>query len=356
LRLASTALVACVVGFVACSANTLDVGSNGAIPMGAPCIPSPEMSSTFLGFDYHQVVIDHGNPACGAGVCLVNHFQGLTTCPYGQNAMGTASFEAAGNPQRFRCASDSPSAPCCTPGSDQPVIAGSDVGNGNPSHSAVPPQCSDRTANRAVTCSCRCANSAGKTDDGGSYCTCPSGMSCTQVEPAITARQPLDDFYCVANDALIDFTESCPQCVPAAGNCSPTSSTQLPGSGDTVTTYYRINARGFQTMVPWLCISPPEPARDSKGLAACTVDITLAAASDSCANHPGMTDVGTVAGFPVCALVQLPAGCESSSQLAWCYETGAAAMAHGCPDGVITFSSAAGHDLTNADVATIECP
>jgi hypothetical protein len=161
-------------------------------PIGTACTPSQELSVTFAGFDYHEVTLDENNAACGGDVCLVNHFQGLTSCPYGQKQDAGAAPGA-----------------CTVPGSDAPVTG-----------QEVQPECVDRQASAAVVCSCRCANTAGKTNDGAIYCTCPSDYSCTQVVPAAQSGDPRAGAYCIKNGTVYDRNSVClSTCSETLSNC-----------------------------------------------------------------------------------------------------------------------------------------
>jgi hypothetical protein len=134
-------------------------------PVGGPCVSyAHEGQASFAGFVESQVTIEMSNPQCGANVCLYNHFRGRVTCPYGQDATGHGPSGTPG---------------CLSAGSCAPVRSS------GPSRGplVVAPQCADRTANVAVYCSCRCANASGGTSDG-TYCTCPSGTTCTQLIPS----------------------------------------------------------------------------------------------------------------------------------------------------------------------------
>jgi len=139
----------------------------GTIPsatsVGAPCVPAAELSASFAGFDYHDVTLDEDNAACSGTVCLVNHFQGLTGCPYGQDSNGNPPPPITSG--------------CTVPGTSTPVRP-----NGTEAGQSINPQCLNRVASLTVYCSCRCADAEGNT--GTSYCTCPSGYDCTQVVPA----------------------------------------------------------------------------------------------------------------------------------------------------------------------------
>lgn len=149
--------------------------------VGTSCAPvvGAEASVRFGGFDAREINTVEQDPACGAGICLINHFQGLTTCPYGQTVDG-------GPP--------APGVSACTiPGTGQPVRPNDPRGG-----QKVEPQCLDRRTADAVYCSCRCANAAGATDDGNPYCACPGGYACTQLVASIgTKDDKLSGAYCI---------------------------------------------------------------------------------------------------------------------------------------------------------------
>ena len=143
--------------------------------VGDPCIPEAEYSPTFTGFDKTEVNVESKSFQCLTRLCLVNHFQGRVSCPYGQNGTANAAYGAASN-GGFSCdgktPSTGPSNQCCVPGVQAPVIAAGETNPAMPTKSQILPNCADRTADKAVYCSCRCANASGKTDDGASYCAC----------------------------------------------------------------------------------------------------------------------------------------------------------------------------------------
>src|SRR5512135_451851 len=53
--------------------------------VGDPCIPEKEFDPTFLGFDKGEVNVESKSFQCLTRLCLVNHFRGRVTCPYGQD-------------------------------------------------------------------------------------------------------------------------------------------------------------------------------------------------------------------------------------------------------------------------------
>jgi hypothetical protein len=89
----------------------------------------------------------------------------------------------------------------------------------------VDPSCTDRTADKAVYCSCRCANIDGKTDDGANYCTCPDGFTCEQLVTSIGQGDTgLTGAYCIKNGTKYDRANACQlTCDPTVKNqqCQP---------------------------------------------------------------------------------------------------------------------------------------
>jgi hypothetical protein len=159
--------------------------------VGDPCTPEAEYNTSFLGFNFH----------------------GRVSCPYGQDAMGNGPPPASG---------------CQVPFIGQP-ITGYEPGTttyGDPNAKAtVEPQCTDRTADNAVYCSCRCANIAGQTDDGAVYCKCPGGFACTQLVATISATgsQELTGAYCIKSGTEYNADNVCAStCSAALANCGNT--------------------------------------------------------------------------------------------------------------------------------------
>ncbi len=203
---ASALLPVGAVALVGCG-QTLTTCASGATPapsIGVACTPSPEFSSTFGGFNYREVTLDENNAACNDGVCLVNHFQGLTSCPYGQDQNGLpVSVQTTA---------------CTVPGSSTPVRPNVVVGTNLVQ--SVSPWCTDRTSSDAVYCSCRCANPEGKTDDGASYCACPAGYTCSQVVPTTRSGDPRAGGYCIKTGTALDPNSVCSsQCDPTNHPC-----------------------------------------------------------------------------------------------------------------------------------------
>jgi hypothetical protein len=201
-----------------------------ATGIGDPCVPEQEYRTDFIGFDYHEVSVESKSFQCMTRLCLVNHFQGRVSCPYGQAADGTqipkgtnglGGAPGQGGVPGCKTASGALGG-CCTPGVSQAVTG--PLTNGMPvdttNKETVPAQCSTRTADEAVYCSCRCANINGQTNDGANYCTCPDGFACTQLITSIgQGNEGLTGAYCIKSGTQYDPTEACAPCTTEAANC-----------------------------------------------------------------------------------------------------------------------------------------
>src|ERR1700736_5922873 len=101
--------------------------------VGDPCTPEQEFQPSFQGFNEQEVNVESKSFQCQTRLCLVNHFRGRVSCPYGQKN---------GNPP------DGPQGilACAVPGSDPTH----DPITGNPNDTTngknVQAQCLDRTA------------------------------------------------------------------------------------------------------------------------------------------------------------------------------------------------------------------
>src|SRR5262249_41304091 len=180
-----------------------------ATGIGDPCTPEQEYDPTFNGFDEQEVNVESKSFQCQTRLCLVNHFRGRVTCPYGQNETGDAlqgGVPFSGDAQA-----------CTVPGSTA-KITGQPSGGGKGKGALVQPQCTDRVADKTVYCSCRCANLDGKTDDGANYCKCPDGFSCSQLVTSIGAGDTgLTGAYCVKDKTDYERTTAC------SASCDPTN-------------------------------------------------------------------------------------------------------------------------------------
>ncbi len=170
--------------------------------VGDPCTPEQEYDPTFAGFVEQEVSTEGESFQCQTRLCLVNHFQGRVSCPYGQTADGGINPPAT--------------SACVTPGVPSPVTGPLVSG----STAEVQPQCTDRTANQTVYCSCRCEDINGSTA-GGNFCKCPSGFTCTQLVSSLSAMsdQGLTGGYCIKSGTQFD-NSPCTECGGTGGlNC-----------------------------------------------------------------------------------------------------------------------------------------
>jgi hypothetical protein len=199
-----------ILAFIAAAIGVGLVAAPGckATGVGDPCTPEQEFETTFNGFDEQEVNVESKSFQCQTRLCLVNHFRGRVSCPYGQDREGRPPAGLEGK--------DVPGANGCRiPGSEEPV-------SGDPNDArrgkTVQAQCLDRTADKAVYCSCRCANIDGRTDDGANYCTCPDGFTCRQLVTSIGAGDTgLTGAYCIKNGTEYDRNTAC------ASSCDPGS-------------------------------------------------------------------------------------------------------------------------------------
>jgi len=172
--------------------------------VGDPCTPEQEYDPTFNAFKESEVNVESKSFQCQTRLCLVNHFRGRVSCPYGQDQSG-------GPPAGAKA--------CVVPGSDQTVTG--DPVRDPKLGATVQPQCLDRKSANAVYCSCRCANVDGKTDDGANYCTCPDGFSCTQLVTKLFASDVgLTGAYCIKASTAYDRATACStSCDPTVSKC-----------------------------------------------------------------------------------------------------------------------------------------
>lgn len=223
---------ASLAAFVAISA----VSAQGckASGVGDPCIPEREFDRTFLGFDPAEVNAESKSFQCLTRLCLVNHFRGRVTCPYGQDKTGSQLPNvdgASGGPFPPTDGAGQPVGACTIPGATtvdpDPNTGTTILGSVNDplDQQQVQPQCIDREAADTVYCSCRCENANGKTDDGANYCTCPDGFDCAQlIPPTGTGNEGLTGGFCIKKGTEYQDFGSCElPCDPtnANQNCAP---------------------------------------------------------------------------------------------------------------------------------------
>ncbi len=153
--------------------------------LGEPCVASDEAVPTFAGYSEKEVNVENNAPQCETELCVVNHFRGRASCPYGQ---------AAGAGQ------------CFVPGGSVVVTA------------AVAPQLESRRANVASICSCHCDG-----DGPGPYCTCPDSMQCEHlIDDLHLGMDDLTGSYCIPKGSQYDEHAPNVDCVePDCGPAEP---------------------------------------------------------------------------------------------------------------------------------------
>jgi hypothetical protein len=284
--LLSLLLLPVVVSFAACRQDDVDfqsqptIEANTTLKIGAPCPPIEEEKPTFQGFGILEESIVSRFPVCGnGGVCLVNHFQGRVSCPFGQDApkrctaVGMGCFGGAvcvpvliGAPSCDPSASAAEqAAQCsgagacnaegkfceCTPDScpsdsecDENTkrctvhvchvrgscqTADSTAADANkdccvpltdmPVVSAVCGQCaaaSKRDAEDAVYCSCKCGPAEGAPPEDTAYCACPTGFECSEVRKYVVGvSDPFVGKYCIKPGTEYEAPSTCK---PALGH------------------------------------------------------------------------------------------------------------------------------------------
>jgi hypothetical protein len=183
-------------------------GSEG---IGDPCVPEREFDQTFLGFDEKEVNVESKTFQCRTRLCLVHHFQGRVSCPYGQGQGGEAP--AGGEPCKI------PGAATLIEGAKDPATKDF-VDQRNKSQ--VKAQCVDRAADKAVYCSCRCADLNGQRPSDQTFCDCPDGFQCERLVTSIgQGNEGLTGSYCIKSNTKYDPTTACTQ-----GECDPNDKTR----------------------------------------------------------------------------------------------------------------------------------
>ena len=194
--------------------------SCGPEGVGDPCVPEDEYGETFQGFSVAEVNVESRSFSCVTRICLVNHFQGRVSCPYGQTdetAELCAPAADTNAPGSAACAD--PNAPeyktsCRKPGADGLERDERIIGK-------VEPQFADRQADDAVYCSCRCDGP----DAGARYCEdVPDGFSCEKLVDDIgLGKGQLAGSYCVKSGTEYSPTRPpsklCNNEVPGQFNC-----------------------------------------------------------------------------------------------------------------------------------------
>lgn len=210
--------------------------------VGDPCTPEDEYDPQFSGFKLTQENIESRSFQCETRICLVNHFQGRVTCPYGQPAPVKCDVEGAGAERTrpdgkkevcteavevSKCEGADCPAPktslvwhvpgecqtadggksnegkaCCIPGTDTPTVE------------VVCGQCVDTTkrdANSSVYCSCRCGVADGEPDDPDfNFCDCPDGFECSEIRRNVgLGDEQIAGKYCIKKGTAYSGAGQC---------------------------------------------------------------------------------------------------------------------------------------------------
>lgn len=154
--------------------------------VGDPCTPEDEIQPDFSGFSVDEVNVESRSFQCETRVCLVNHFQGRVSCPYGNSKSSVKSAV--------------PPPDCVIPSYKDKITV------------AVDPQIVKRRAADAVYCSCRCDGP----DSNARYCECPSGFSCTKLVDKLPIGKggQLAGSYCIREGSAylknsVDTSSTC---------------------------------------------------------------------------------------------------------------------------------------------------
>jgi hypothetical protein len=160
------------------------VGCPSTEGVGDPCVPEDEYDPTFSGFSVDQVNVESRSFSCQTRICLVNHFRGRVTCPYGQVQATATKCE---DPAQCQPGSPDFDISCRIPGGDGKTVDTRVA-------VAVAPQIQERKTDDAVYCSCRCDGP----DKGARYCSCPNGFTCEKlVEDINLGKGQLAGSYCI---------------------------------------------------------------------------------------------------------------------------------------------------------------
>jgi len=193
-------------GVLALGAMALGLSALGCDPggVGDPCIPEDEYRQQVPGYAVTEVNVESRSFQCETRVCLVNHFQGRVSCPYGQTLEEAEECVGGGD-----CSTGNGKG-CRVPGTNGENIE-------DRIEVAVSPQLLERSADDAVYCSCRCDGP----DESARYCECPSGFACVElVEDLGLGAGQLAGSYCIKEGTRYNTQQSVgTKCDKNAKNC-----------------------------------------------------------------------------------------------------------------------------------------
>ena len=186
---------------VALGALSMGCQSGG---VGDPCTPEDEYQKTFAGYAVTEANIESRSFQCETRLCLVNHFQGRVSCPYGQSGVSAGTQTS-------------------TTETDYCHIPGTADKNSRINVDVLP-QLTGRRADDAVYCSCRCDGP----DPNARYCKCPSGYTCTELLKDIgLGSSELAGSYCIKEGtAYSASTALSARCDPKKQDCGNPDGTE----------------------------------------------------------------------------------------------------------------------------------
>ena len=184
--------------------------------VGDPCTPEDEYRQDFNGYAVSEVNVESKSFQCETRVCIVNHFQGRVSCPYGQGgppgtdalpdiiSSTSPNHKAPTDPARCRIPGTN-GKHCVDPNSNTAVdcpVETAGLTNIDEITVAVDSQRIYRNAQDTVYCSCRCTGP----DASAKYCQCPSGYSCEPLvrELGLPGKAELAGSYCVKSGTVYD--------------------------------------------------------------------------------------------------------------------------------------------------------
>jgi hypothetical protein len=176
--------------------------------VGDPCITEDEYRQQVPGYAVTEVNVESRSFQCETRVCLVNHFQGRVSCPYGQTQTEAEQCVANGSVDGVACNSGSGKG-CRVPGTDGETAE-------DRIQVAVAAQLLQRRADDAVYCSCRCDGP----DDSARYCECPSGFACVElVEDLGLGSGQLAGSYCIKEGTRYNTQQAAGDTCSATNDC-----------------------------------------------------------------------------------------------------------------------------------------
>jgi hypothetical protein len=172
--------------------------------VGDPCIPEDEYKQSFNGFALTEVNVESRSFQCETRVCIVNHFQGRVSCPYGQLSADLAKDPTAAE----RCRVPGTDGKTCVDNTSGNLAACGSGNSRNADEITVPvdPQRIFRATEDAVYCSCRCKGPP--EEKNAVYCECPSGFVCEELvrDIGVPGRGQLVGSYCIKPGTAYDPT------------------------------------------------------------------------------------------------------------------------------------------------------